>query len=124
MTLFEKILTILLLTSSVAYAQTTLTGVITDSKTNEPLVGANVILASSKKAALTNEHGKYTFLNLRPGIYTLQISYIGYESMVLEVKIENEKTKTFNTKLQSGEVLLSDVTVSGNHDRAINTLSQ
>ena len=110
--------------NSSLYAQSTITGSITDEKNNEPLVGAHVLLASLKKVAMTNHQGRYIFLNISPGTYTLETTFVGYNPIIKQIEIESEKVKTLDIRMQAGELLLSDVTVSGTHDRGVNTLSQ
>lgn len=120
----ETFLIIILFSSTVGWTQSTLTGVVTDSKTNEPLVGAHVRLSSSGKISLTNGQGRYTFLNVIPGDFMLEVTYIGYTSLTKEVAVGSEKVKAVNIPMEAGELLLSDITVSGTRDRSVNTLSQ
>jgi iron complex outermembrane receptor protein len=72
-------------------AQSILSGVVTDVKTNQPLIGAHVVLPSLNKLTLTNEQGRYTILNLDPATYTLEVSFSGYDPLIKEVKIETVK---------------------------------
>lgn len=59
-------LLILFLLPITAVAQTgTLTGVVTDAKTGEPLIGATVILEGTSLGDATDENGKY-FINRIP----------------------------------------------------------
>jgi outer membrane receptor protein involved in Fe transport len=105
-------------------AQSTLSGAVTDVKTNQPLVGAHVALSSLDKLTLTNEQGRYTILNLDTGTYAVVVSFIGYDPISKEVKIEKGRANSLNIRMQSGELLLSDVTVSGDQNGPINTFSQ
>ncbi len=95
-TLFKTFLIAILFSSTAAWAQSTLTGVVINSKTNEPLVGAHVQLSLSGKIALTNDQGRYTFINVLPGNYTLEVTYIGYTSLVKEITVGSEKMKAVN----------------------------
>jgi iron complex outermembrane receptor protein len=79
------------------FAQTsTLRGIVTDSQTGEGLLGANIIVVSSKiktgTASLSS--GEFEIRNLPAGKYTITISYIGYERKVLK-----------NIDLKAGEVV-------------------
>lgn len=118
-----KILFVFLLSTAVVKAQINLVGIVTDINNKEPLIGAHVRL-NSEKVALTNEYGRYSFHSVGPGTYKLEVTFIGYDLVVQEVQIENGQQKTFNVQMRPGELLLSDITVSGNYDRPINTLSQ
>ncbi len=84
----------ILLLSANTFAQTKINGKIVDKETNEPLIGATVQLANTKKATLSNELGKFAFNNLKRKTYIIIIHYLGYEP--LEQKINaSEELKTF-----------------------------
>ncbi|MFA6946609.1 MAG: TonB-dependent receptor, partial [Pedobacter sp.] len=57
-----------------------ISGKVSDSKTNETLIGLTVKLTGSTLGASTDVEGKYTLGNLAPGKYSLTFSYIGYQS--------------------------------------------
>ena len=63
-----------------AFCQNSITTIIKDSKTGEPLIGATVRLVSLKKAASTNETGQATFTDIPDGRQMLEIRYVGYVS--------------------------------------------
>lgn len=72
------------LSSSVAVAQeVVLRGFITDRSTGRPLAEANVVLRKATeiiRAAATDANGFYQLAPTAPGTYTLQVSFIGYET--------------------------------------------
>lgn len=55
-------------------------GRITDAATGEPLIGATVLLLGTTQGTVTDVEGNFLFNNLAPGIYTIEINYIGYVS--------------------------------------------
>jgi len=75
-------------------------GVVVDSVTHEPIVGASVILLQTYLGASTDNNGRYFIKNVPPGKYDLMISCIGY----LKKNIEN-------LVLKSGESLRLDETL-------------
>ncbi|WP_298535319.1 TonB-dependent receptor [uncultured Algibacter sp.] len=94
----------------------TISGIIKDAETGETLLGANIIVDDEGKGATTNEYGFYS-LTLPEGIYTLQISYLGYTSKkeVLELK-HNIKQ---NFELQPSPDMLDEVVItSGNTNKS------
>ena len=84
---------------STAFSQATLVGVITDSLTNDPLVGTNVYLLGTVYGSSTDIDGAYRIEGVPPGSYTLRISYLGYRSKDLPLQIEQEKRKVVNVGL-------------------------
>ncbi|MGY8916422.1 MAG: carboxypeptidase-like regulatory domain-containing protein, partial [Flavobacteriales bacterium] len=47
---------------------------------NEPLLGANAIIKSLKKGAMSDLNGKGIIKYVPAGTYDLTVSYVGYES--------------------------------------------
>lgn len=93
-----------------AFAQNgTLVGTITDSETNEPLIGANVIFGTT--GVTTDVDGKYR-ISLPAGKQKVQFSFIGYESKTREVEMEDGITIRENVKLKMESVQHQTVVVS------------
>ena len=60
-----------------------ISGVITDDESGETLPGVNVIIKGTSLGAATNMEGEYTIENIRPGEYSIQVSYVGYQRTLL-----------------------------------------
>ena len=54
-------------------------GKVLDGTTKEPLVGATVLVVGTTQGAATDLDGNYVILNLRPGVYAVKASAIGYQ---------------------------------------------
>jgi iron complex outermembrane receptor protein len=103
----QWILTSLILSSIIIFSSTksfgqtaSLFGIITDAKTNEELVGANIVITSGefRKGASTNSTGKYEIQNLPPGSYTITTTYLSYEEKI-----------TTNVTITAGEIKLLNI---------------
>ena len=68
-------------------AGATIQGHVKDSKTGEPLVGANVLIIGTVLGASTDLNGKYVILNVPKGTYSVKASYIGYKSKEAHVSV-------------------------------------
>ncbi len=68
------------------YKEVELKGYVKDGKTRESLIGATIQIENTTQGVITNLKGEYSLI-LKPGIYTLIISSIGYEKSVYKVKI-------------------------------------
>ncbi len=90
---------------SAAIAQT-VSGVITDSKTGDPIIGANILVKGTTTGTISDLDGSYS-LNASEG-QTLVISYIGYSNKEVVVGASS----TIDVALQEGEVL-DEVVVVG-----------
>ncbi len=66
--------------ASPAAAQGRLAGIVTDAATGESLPGVNVLLLGTSQGAATDLDGRYAISGLRAGDYTVQASFVGYET--------------------------------------------
>jgi len=90
--------------SMVGFASTTgkITGLITDSETGEPLIGANVIIAELGMGTASDFSGYFALLNIPPGAYDVVANYIGYSSVTYnDVRVMIDLTTTQNFKLST-----------------------
>jgi outer membrane receptor protein involved in Fe transport len=70
-------------TAVVAQAQTgSIAGTVIDRSDREPLIGVNIIVRGTTFGTVTNFDGDYEIRNIRPGEYSIEFRYIGYESML------------------------------------------
>lgn len=80
---------------------------IVDANTNEPLIGANVIVKNAPSGGISNERGE-VLMQLPPSATTLVVSYVGYVTQ--EVTLEG--TDNLTIKLQEGVVQSEEIVVS------------
>lgn len=69
----------------IAWAQTTILGVVRDSASTEALPNAYVTLDDGAYRALTDQFGKFSFINIRPGSHLLRVEQLGYRTVELTV---------------------------------------
>ncbi len=104
---------LLLLSAAPAEAQSLgkIAGRVTNSA-GDPLIGASVAIAGTTQGASTDAEGYYYILQVRPGTYTLRISYIGYTPTVIEnVAVEVDRTTTIDATLRDEVVGTDEVVV-------------
>lgn len=91
------------------------TGTVKDQHTKATLHAASITLSDSvtgfKKHSTTDSTGTFIFRDIPTGIYKLTISYIGYDSLLIEISI-NHTTKPIDIQLTPSSVYLSEVKVS------------
>lgn len=98
---------------SYAHAQqkssgTSITGVIMDATTHEPLIGVSVRIAGTNKATISDLDGRYT-IGVDAKDKELTYSYVGY--LTVTEKIYDRKT--INVSLSEDSQMLDDVVVVG-----------
>jgi TonB-dependent starch-binding outer membrane protein SusC len=93
--------------SSFAFAQRTISGMVTDGETNEPLVGASVVVTGTTKGTLTDVDGKYTLSEVPKDAASLTFSFTGYANITIPIG----SSTTIDAKLKGGSVLEEMVVV-------------
>ncbi len=86
-----------ILCASSTYSQFSVRGKIADDSGNA-LIGANIIIEGTLKGATTNQDGQYQLSNLKPGKYTLLITYVGYEEIKKTIDVKSDQTLDFVIK--------------------------
>ena len=90
---FCLIIALLLSVLTQVCAQTkTVTGVVTDKQTGEPLIGVSVAVKGTTRGSITDLDGKFSISNVSAG-EVLSISYIGYTTQEIEVKDTGNRGK-------------------------------
>jgi outer membrane receptor for ferrienterochelin and colicin len=91
----------------------TLKGRVLDKETTQPLLGTNIIIMGTMLGGSTDLNGNYVISNLSPGEYTLEFSYIGYQTERIErVKIYADSSVELDLKLQPQPLQLSEMIVT------------
>ncbi|MEQ9312595.1 MAG: TonB-dependent receptor [Cytophagales bacterium] len=105
---------LLILMSLSAFSQGKLKGKISDSGSGEALIGANVFVVGTYKGAAADFNGEYTIDELKPGDYTIRVTYLGYnEKQFNGIRIKKGQTTTLNVKLEELGTTLETVVVVG-----------
>ncbi|QNF32528.1 TonB-dependent receptor [Adhaeribacter swui] len=102
--------------SGAAMAQS-LRGRVTDAQTGEALPGVTIAVANTTTGTTTDTRGDYT-LPLTNGPHQVQFSFIGYNTQIREITINNNEV-TLNIALASGTQTLTDVVIVGSRSTQI-----
>jgi hypothetical protein len=96
---FKKILYVLFITSTIVFGQEkiTLSGTVYDNANNETLIGVSVFIPELNAGTSTNEYGFYS-ITIPEGIYKIQVSYVGYTTIVETINLSEKLTKNFKLK--------------------------
>ena len=106
----------LLLVASFTFAQTSLTGKISDKDTGEDMIAANIVVSKNGvfiQGETTDIDGNYS-MRIDPGTYDMEISYTGYATQKIAGIVANAGQATrVDVQLSSGEILDLDIVVTG-----------
>lgn len=94
----------------------TIKGKVIDAETKTPLIGTNVFIVDTELGASTDSDGNFTILNVPVGSYTLQFSYIGYETISKTDIIVKSKRITFvETELKISAIEMDQIVVTAGY---------
>ncbi|MEL6669268.1 MAG: TonB-dependent receptor, partial [Bacteroidota bacterium] len=101
-------------------AQTaTLRGTVVDADTGDPISFGTVRLVDTDRGANTDIDGFFNFADLDPGTYTIEASYIGYETTQEEITLEAGRIEFARIVLSSEDgVELATVNISSRREQA------
>jgi TonB-dependent receptor len=122
---FNTTLFFVLLTSFFAYSQIGITGTVIDGDFNEPLPFANILIEETGEGVTSDFDGKYSF-ELQEGIYSLQFSFVGYETkLITEIEVTGNQYTITDVILNSVAQGLEEVvlTVEANRNTEASVLS-
>ena len=89
-----------------------LKGKVNDAVTGEPLVGANVLVRETGKRVFVELDGYFRVKELKPGSYTIVISYTGYATKEETVPITSKGQQTMLFQLVSSVKTLEEAAVT------------
>lgn len=89
-------------------------GHVVDKSTGVHLPYVNVVVKGTTVGTVTDATGHFFFKNLKPGEYTLEVKYMGYQSVEKEVVVRNEETQEVDFEIEEDNVQLNGVVVSAN----------
>lgn len=81
----------------------TIYGIVNDADNGEPIQGGHVQLNPGGKTANTGSDGRYEFLDLEPGQYTIQITKTGYKTNTKRINVIAGEQASGDMVLSRGE---------------------
>ena len=115
---FKKILTLsifIFLLSLEAFTGTTgkIAGKVSDAETKEPLIGVNVVIVGQTLGAASDIDGEFYIINVPPGIYSVKVSMLGYNTRIVSnVRVQSDLTTKLNVDLQQTSVEMGEIVVT------------
>jgi hypothetical protein len=94
-------------------AQSAMSGTVREDGSGRPLLGVEVILEGTGRAATTAENGRYLLSGLTPGRTTVVFRMVGYLPVRVPVLLVAGDTLRANATLIASEVVLDPIVVEG-----------
>tara|TARA_B100001939_G_scaffold275559_1_gene243632 strand:+ start:636 stop:2978 length:2343 start_codon:yes stop_codon:yes gene_type:complete len=108
----KKLLSFLLILPSLIFSQVdgALNGYIYDSKSQLPLLGANILIEGTEKGAISDENGFFQILEIKPQSYNLTVSYVGYQSKkIFNIIVKSKGNQTLEIYLKESTQELDEI---------------
>ena len=91
-------------------------GYITDAKTKEPLIGANIILEGTQLGASSDENGFYNIEAVSPGTHVLKFLFIGYSDLIKsDIMVMPSTVTTVNAQMKASPFESEDIIVQAGY---------
>jgi hypothetical protein len=87
-------------------------GLVHDNQTGDAIPNATVLTIPATDRPVTNVSGRYEFVHLEPGTYTVRVFAIGYSVPTMTVVVERDKTARADFQLTKQESVGLSVTPS------------
>ena len=94
-----------------------ITGAVTAANTGLPLQGAHVFIADSQIGTATDTTGHFTLHHVPAGAHRLYVSMVGYAPAWKDTLLRNSQSYTFDFRLESTTIALSEVVVTAQQAR-------
>ncbi|MBA9078159.1 hypothetical protein FHS90_002883 [Rufibacter quisquiliarum] len=107
-------------TNNLKPGKATISGIVTDAKTGQPVIGAVVMIEIPLTAANTDQSGFYA-LTLPRGRHVLKIKSVGQKEVRRQVMLYSDGK--LNVQLQEDVVSLNEVLVRGDRDKNVSGLN-
>ncbi|WP_108803608.1 TonB-dependent receptor [Aquimarina sp. Aq107] len=113
--MIKKIVYLLFLCTlgTIGQEQFTISGYIKDVSSGEKLLGVNIIIDNSI-GTTTNDYGFYS-INIEKGTHQIEISYLGYKTILKEIQITNNQKIDFDLTEELAQ--LDEIIISSNNTR-------
>lgn len=97
----------------------TIAGQVVDLKTKEAIIGANVVIQGTTVGAATDFDGNFTINNVKPGSYTIVVSFVTYKPQTIpDVAVESGSKTTLGVTLAEDISELQEVVVTAKKEIA------
>ena len=90
-----------------------LSGLVVDGSNGMTLPGATVLVEPGNKGTSTNSNGHFEIKGLEEGMYSLVVSYLGYETVRRQINISSSKNLRITVELSPSVIQAEEIVVTG-----------
>ncbi len=96
----------------------TIKGFVYEKETGEPIIFTNVYLKKTSIGGTTDVNGYFVISKIPPGNYTLMVTYLGYDSIIMPVTVKVDEVITKKLILTKAAYTLDVVNISAEREEA------
>ncbi len=119
-----KVITIILIATSMLFGKGKITGTVVDKATGNPLPGANLFVKSLSIGVATDLKGHYMLLDIPAGQYEIVYSYIGYAKVTKQVTVQDKAVTIVDIELGHQTIEGEEVIVTGQAKGQMSAINQ
>jgi len=109
---------IILISSFTSFGEGNIKGRVFNSKNNEPISYATIVIAETSKGTATKDNGNFEIENIDPGFYKIKVSAVGFKTYISEsFRITKAAGAMILVPLEEEVVNLQEVTVRPSYFR-------
>jgi hypothetical protein len=109
----KTLLLLFIFTSFFAFSQSgNIRGFVYDKESGEPIIFCNVFLEGTTIGAATDINGMYNISKVQPGDYTLTVTYLGYDTTKVVIKLSPRQLLSQNLVIGESSIKLNEVKIS------------
>ncbi|MCF8367634.1 MAG: TonB-dependent receptor [Bacteroidales bacterium] len=112
------VLSLLLFTLVVSAQTGTIRGFVYEKETGEPVIFTNVYLQGTTHGAATDVNGYFAISQIPPGKYLLTITYLGFDSLQINVLVKADEIISKNLYLEKASYTLEQVQITATRQEA------
>lgn len=80
---------------------------------NLSLPGASILILGTQLGTVTNQDGDFALVNITPGEYELQVSYIGYTTLTEKIQLGNGQSVNLRFQMNTGMIEGKEIIIFG-----------
>ena len=88
-------------------------GTVQDADNGQPIIFTNVYLKGTNIGAVTDVDGIFVMTKVPVGTYSLMVTFVGYDTLIIPIKVEADKILTKKLQIRKGAFELTGTVISG-----------
>lgn len=96
-----------------------ITGHVIDAENGDHIPGCLVKILNTNFVTMTDASGHYVFRDLKPGVYTLEVSFMGYSTMKKNADVKSSQTIELNFDILPDAFMLDQVVVTSSKTETV-----